>query len=109
MRVQSAHGSLRRTVTQPDSNGFVNRRSSVQSRPPAQASQSQEFTKESAQAAVDGYLDGKVSARRATAALAWQLRKPLTRDIRLVAAGKISASEARKRTRALADRIEAAQ
>ena len=74
MRKSRVSGTESKKFAQADSNGFVNRRSTVQSCPPAPSSEKYVFTKESARAAVDGYLAGRDSAARATAALSWAFR-----------------------------------
>lgn len=71
------NGSCEHAETQPDSNGFVNRRSSVQSRASAPASKNKDFTAESAALAVRSYRVGIGSARHASNALSWLIRKGL--------------------------------
>lgn len=68
------HGMGSSGVAQADSNGFVNRRSGVQSAPPAPRSDNAEFTQVTALEAIEAYLDGSGDAETATRALAWQVR-----------------------------------
>lgn len=65
------HGTGCHPVTQDSSKSFVNRRSTVQSCPPAPRSNYSDFTQVTALDAVEAYLDGTGTARRATAALAY--------------------------------------
>lgn len=90
---RTAHGSERPAATSRDLNGFVNRRSTVQSRPSAPRFQPQTFTRESARAAIAGFRTGRVTARTAQAALAWLLQNPLALVRKRLTAGELTRSE----------------